>query len=75
MDFEVVILGSDANAYYMARCAYEAYGRKVKVISNAPMSFVNHSNIIDARYDNRLWDIDKFPLVLNEFVKDIDAKK
>jgi len=66
MDFEVVILGSDANAYYMARCVHEAYGHKVKVLSNTPMSFVNHSNIIEATYDNRLWDINKFADALNE---------
>ena len=75
MDFEVVILGSDANAYYMARCVHEAYGHKVKVLSNTPMSFVNHSNIIEAKYDNRLWDIDKFADALNEFVKGISASK
>ena len=75
MDFEIVIIGSDANAYYMARCAHEEYGRKVKLISVRPMSFTNHSNIIDATYDSRLWDENKFVDAINEFVKDIDAKK
>ena len=46
MNFEVVIIGSDANAYYMARCAHEAYGKKVKLISVKPMSFVVHSSIM-----------------------------
>ena len=49
MDFEVIIIGSDANAYYMARCVHELYNKKVKVIANKPMSFVNHSKIIEAK--------------------------
>lgn len=75
MEFEVVIIGSDANAYYMARCAHEAYGRKVKLFSVKPMSFTNHSNIIDATYDSRLWNQEEFPKAINEYVKNINAKK
>ncbi|MBR3897700.1 MAG: ATP-grasp domain-containing protein [Bacilli bacterium] len=75
MNFEVVIIGSDANAYYMARCAHEAYGKKVKLISVKPMSFVVHSSIIDAKYDERLWDKEKFPIAMNEYVKEINADK
>lgn len=75
MDFEVVILGSDANAYYMARCAHEAYGKKVKVISFNAMSFTNHSSIIDLTCDKRLWQPETFAEALNEYVKNIDAKK
>ncbi|MBR3198914.1 MAG: carboxylate--amine ligase [Bacilli bacterium] len=75
MDFEVIIIGSDANAYYMARCAHEAYNRKVKLISVKPMSFTNHSSIIDATYDNKLWNQKDFPKIMNDYVKNIDAKK
>lgn len=75
MDFEVVIIGSDANAYYMARCAHEIYKKKVKLISVKPMSFTNHSNIIEATYDKRLWDKKEFPNAMNEYVKNINAKK
>lgn len=75
MEFEVVIIGSDANAYYMCRCAHEAYGKKVKLLSVKPMSFVVHSKIIDAKYDSRLWDKDKFKEAINEYVKNINANK
>ena len=75
MDFEVVILGSDANAYYMARCAHEEYGKKVRVLAYKPMSFVKHSKITDVTYDSRLWEADTFAEAINEYVKEIDAKK
>ena len=75
MDFEIIIIGSDANAYYMARCAHEAYNRKVRVISKQSMSFTNHSNIIDLTIDSRLWEPDTFKDAINEYVKDINAKK
>lgn len=75
MEFEVIIIGSDANAYYMARCAHEAYGKKVRVIAVKSMSFVNHSNIINLTIDNRLWDTNTFAKALNEYVSDIKASK
>ena len=75
MNFEVIIIGSDANAYYMARCVHELYNKKVKLIAHKPMSFVNHSNIIEATYDSRLWDINKFADAMNEYVKNIKADK
>ena len=75
MDFEVIILGSDANAYYMARCYHEAYNRKAKILSAKPMSFVEHSKIIDKTYNEGLWDENKFADILNNYVKNIDAKK
>ena len=75
MEFEVIIIGSDANAYYMARCAHEAYNKKVKLISVKPMSFTNHSNIIEATYNSDLWNQEKFPIILNDYVKNIKAKK
>ena len=75
MNFEVIIIGSDANAYYMARCVHELYNKKVKLIDHKPMSFVNQSNIIEATYDSRLWDINKFADAMNEYVKNINADK
>ena len=66
MDFEIIIIGSDANAYYMARCAHEEYGKKVKLLSVKPMSFTNHSKIIDATYNEKLWDEKEFPKILNK---------
>ena len=39
VDFEVLIVGTDINAYYMARCYHEAYGRKAKLIGKQEMAF------------------------------------
>ncbi len=75
MDFEVVILGSDANAYYMARCTHEAYEKKVRIFSVKPMSFVEHSNITLTTYNEDLWDINKFAKAMNDYVKNITASK
>ena len=32
MDFEILIAGTDANAYYMARCYHEAFGKKANLL-------------------------------------------
>ncbi len=75
MNFEIIIIGSDANAYYMCRCVHELYNKKVKLIAHKPMSFVNHSSIIEATYDSRLWDIKQFADAINEYVANIKADK
>lgn len=75
MDFEVIIIGSDANAYYMCRCYHEAYHKKAHLISAKPMSFTKHSSIIEAVYDPSLWTNDGFLNFINNYVKDIKAKK
>ena len=50
MDFEVIIVGSDINAYYMARNTYEAYNKKAYVIAKTPMNFTSFSNILNIEY-------------------------
>ena len=46
MEFEVLILGTDANAYYMARCCFEAYHKKAYVIGKERLAFTKFSNIL-----------------------------
>lgn len=67
MDFEVVILGSDVNAYYMARNCHEAYGKKAYMIGKVPMNFTNYSTIINISYEPNLHDSKTFKKVLKEF--------
>ena len=47
MDFTVVLLGADANAYYMARCFHELYGKKVDLINYTLIAATQLSNIIN----------------------------
>ena len=47
MDFLVLIMGSDANAYYMARCCYEAYHKKAYIIGKSPMPYTSNSSILN----------------------------
>ena len=75
MDFEVVILGSDINAYYMARNTHEAYGKKAYVISMLPMNFTNYSTILNISYEPDLHNPDTFKKVLTEFAKNHQDKK
>ena len=68
-DFEILILGSDANAYYMARCAYEAYHKKAHIIAKDRLAFTKFSNILTIEYYNDLWDEEKFVAILNDYAK------
>lgn len=65
-DFEVVIVGSDINAYYMGRNVYEAYGKKVHWIGKVSMPATALSKLGDVEYVENLWDKDTF---LNTLVK------
>ena len=47
MDFEVVLIGTDINAYYMARNFHEAYNIKPYVVGRVPMKFTSLSNILN----------------------------
>ena len=69
MDFEVIIVGTDINAYYMARNTYEKYHKKAHLIGKVPMNFTSYSNILEIEYVDNLWDKDIFVNKLLE-VKD-----
>ncbi len=67
MDFEVLILGTDANAYYMARCTYEAYGKKAYLIGRSRLAFTKFSNILNVSYEKDIWQEKEFLRILKEF--------
>lgn len=67
MDFLVLIMGSDANAYYMARCCYEAYHKKAYLIGKSPMPYTSNSSILNIEYDENIWNEEGFLNALNRF--------
>lgn len=67
MDFEVLIMGSDANAYYMARCVYEEYHKKAHLIGAYYRAFTKYSNILTIEYDKEIWKEEGFLNALKRY--------
>ncbi len=67
MDVNVLIIGTDMNAYYMARCYHELYYKKVDMIGKQKMSFTNFSNIINLNIVENLSDNKIFLRTLEEY--------
>ncbi len=67
INFDLVILGTDINAYYMARCYHEKYKRKAYIIGKEPMNFTSLSSIVNIEYEPNLWQKEAFLKVLKEF--------
>lgn len=67
MNFTVLVIGSDANAYYMARCYHEAYGKKAHVLAKSPLPYTQYSNILDLFYDDSIWTEEGFLAALTKF--------
>ena len=73
MKFEVLIIGTDANAYYMSRCFHEAYGKKAYILGNKPLPFTTYSNIANITYNDKIWDEKEFIKALNNFKRILDS--
>lgn len=69
-ELKILIIGSDANAYYMARCAHEATGAKAHLLAKDRLAFTKFSNILTIEYDEDLWDEDHFVKRLNAYADD-----
>ena len=75
MDFIILIIGSDINAYYMARCTHEAYGIKPYMLAHSKMAFTANSNIINIFYNDKIWIEKEFVKAINKFAKEHKYKK
>jgi D-aspartate ligase len=60
VDFDVLIIGTDANAYYMARNFHEAYNIKPHLIGKVAMNFTRTSSILTYEIEPHLWDANVF---------------
>ncbi len=69
MDFEILIAGTDANAYYMARCYHEAYNKKANLLGKTPMIYTKYTNILNVIYDENIWTEQGFLNAIENFRK------
>ena len=75
MNIDAVVLGSDANAYHMARSFHEAYDKKAYCIIKSPLAFTENSEIIHYIREPNLWDEEVFLKTLRDFAQSSDSKK
>jgi len=73
-DFNVLLIGTDINAYFMARNFHEKYGIVVNIIGKVAMNFTSYSTICNVQIEPNLWDDDVFRRRLSEFGKAQDKK-
>ena len=69
-NFNVLILGSDFNAYYMARCYHELYHEKVNVIAKRAIGVVSYSQIVNFKEVADFENADVFVATLNQYAKE-----
>lgn len=74
MKYNVLILGSDANAYYMARCYHEVYHQKAYVLAKSPLPYTEYSSILNIIYNNKIWDEQEFVKAIYQFKSAHDNK-
>ena len=67
MNFTLLIIGADANAYYMARCFHELTGKRAYLIAKNPIWFTDTSKILNISYNDNLRDEETLLKVLNDF--------
>ena len=74
-NFDVLILGSDFNAYYMARCYHEIYHKKVDVIAKKAVGVVSYSKIVNFKEVENFESAETFVTALNDYAKNKEVEK
>ncbi len=75
MNFSILLLGSDMNAYYMARCHHELYGKKVDMMSKMQFGVTKYSNIINFIEEKNLESSDGFVKAINTYAEKSRSEK
>lgn len=75
MEFEVLIVGSDVNAYYLARCTHEAYNKKCYMLIKDHLAYTDHSKIINHIYNPNIWEESSFVNAINDFADTYKSKR
>ena len=75
MEPKVLIVGTDINAYYMARCYHEIYHKKVDLIGRVAMSFTSLSTITNVNIIPNLIEGDTFVNSLIEYAEKQNLNK
>ncbi len=75
MDFTLLIIGADANAYYMARCYHELTNKQAYIIAKNPIWFTANSKIVKPKYYENIWEEKEFLKILNEFYEEHKTEK
>ena len=75
MNFTLLIVGADANAYYMARCYHELTNKKAYLIAQNPIWITDESNITIMKYNKKLHDEKILLEELNNFYQEHQKEK
>ncbi len=75
MNFTVLLLGSDANAYYMARCFHELYHKRVDLMNYRLIAVTEHTNIINFIQSPVLDNGEIFVKTVNEYAQNCTFEK
>lgn len=75
MEFTLLVVGMDANSYYMARCYHELTGKKAFLIGKNPIWFTSLSKIVNTKYYANIWDEKEFIKILDNFYEEHKNEK
>ena len=79
-NFRALIIGSDINAYYLARCYHEFTGKKADMLAiytagEKPFSYTVYTKILNIKYIENLWDEQVFLSAINDYYEDHQGEK
>jgi len=79
-DFRALIIGTDINAYYLARCYHEYTGKKADMLGLIkegvkPYSYTRYTKILNMEYVENFWEEEVFLKKLDEYYEKHKGEK